>query len=142
VRAGHENTPYRPGVAGARGLTAGQRSVADRIRGLWSDRDTRIDVLERRLRGRKLIVDFAITWRPYPPADRPSWDDGGRFGPLVLPPHRAAPIIRDGIEGLRTGDMDPWERAADRLEGELAGSLGLPGEAEAEDVHSLTVSFE
>jgi hypothetical protein len=132
----------QPPTARTRGLTANQRSVASRIRGLWTDRGIRLDVLERRLRGRKLVVDFDITWKPYPAQNRPDWRDGGRFGPLVLPPHRAAPIIRDGLEGLRTGDADAWERAADRLEGELAGALGLPEEAEADEAHSLVVSFE
>ncbi len=137
-------------TARARGLTAAQRAVADSLRGYWTDRDRRIDVLERRLRGRKLVVSWDITWEPYPepvpggvrrePA--PPWRDEGRFGPLVIPPHRAAPIIRDGIEVLRTGDVDALDRAAERLAGELAGSVGLPEEAEASEAHSLTISFE
>jgi hypothetical protein len=105
-------------------------------------------VLERRLRGRKLVVRWDITWEPYPePGDvrrepAPPWRDEGRFGPLLLAEHRAAPIIRDGIEGLRTGDVDALDRAAERLAGELAGSVGLPEEAEASEAHSLSISFE
>jgi hypothetical protein len=135
-------------TARARGLTARQRAIAGLIRGLWTDRDRRIDVLERRLRGRKLVVDFDLTWEPYPEpgavrtTPAPPWRDEGRFGPLVIPPDRAAPIIRDGIEGLRTGDADAWARTADRLEGYLKGRVGLPDEAEADEVHALTISFE
>jgi hypothetical protein len=135
-------------TARVRGLTAANRAIADLIRERWSDRDRRIDVLERRLRGRKLVVSWDITWEPYPePGDvrrepAPPWRDEGRFGPLVIPEHRAAPIIRDGIEVLRTGDVDALDRAAERLAGELAGSVGLPEEAEASEAHSLTISFE
>jgi len=135
-------------TARVRGLTARQRGIADLIRGLWTDRDRRIDVLERRLRGRKLVVSWDITWEPYPePGDvrrepAPPWRDGGRFGPLVIPEHRAAPIIRDGIEVLRSGDVDALDRAAGRLAGELAGAVGLPEEAEASEAHDLTISFE
>jgi hypothetical protein len=60
----------------------------------------------------------------------------------VIPPDRAAPIIRDGIEGLRPADADAWAGAADRLEGYLKGRVGLPDEAEADEVHALTISFE
>jgi hypothetical protein len=135
-------------TARVRGLTAANRAIADLIRERWSDRDRRIDVLERRLRGRKLVVSWDITWEPYPePGDvrrepAPPWRDEGRFGPLVIPEHRAAPIIRDGIEVLRTGDVDALDRAAGRLAGELAGAVGLPEEAEADEAHSLTISFE
>jgi hypothetical protein len=41
------------------------------------------------VQGHKLVVDFDITWQPYPLADRPPWRDGGRFGPLILSPPRA-----------------------------------------------------
>lgn len=92
-------------------------------------------MLARRLRGRKLVVDFDVTWEPYPEvvpggvrtAPASPWRDEGRFGPLVIPPDRAAPIIRDGIEGLRTGDADAWVSAADRLEGYLKGRVGASG---------------
>lgn len=125
-----------------RGLTADQRATLGRLRRLWTDRDRRIDVLERRLQGRKLVVDWDITWEPYPEQDRPKWSDGGRWGPVTIPSHRAAPIIRSALEGLRTGDADAWERAAGLLAGELAAVVGLPAEAEAEEAHSLSVSFE
>lgn len=137
-------------TARARGLTAAQQATADLIRGLWTDRDRRIDVLERRLRGRKLVVAWDITWEPYPEVvpggvrrePAPPWRDGGRWSPVTIPEHRAAPIIRDGIEVLRTGDAEVLQHAAELLAGELAGVLGLPGEAEADEVHSLTISFE
>jgi hypothetical protein len=76
---------------------------------------------------------------PYPEVHRPQWRSRERA--LLLPSHRAAPIIGDGIEGLRTGDADAWGRAAGRLLDELNGGVGLPAEAEVADVHSLTVSF-
>jgi hypothetical protein len=137
-------------TARVRGLTAAHRATLDQIRGLWTDRDRRVDVLERKLRGRKLVVAWDITWEPYPEVKpggvrrepAPPWRDEGRFGPVTIPEYRAAPIIRDGIEVLRTGDVEVLQHAAGLLAGELAGWCGLPGEAEADEVHSLTISFE
>jgi hypothetical protein len=40
------------------------------------------------------------------------------------------------------GDVDALDRAAGLLAGELAGAVGLPEEAEADEAHSLTISFE
>jgi hypothetical protein len=137
-------------TARVRGLTAAQRATLDQIRGLWTDRDRRIDVLERKLHGRKLVVDWDITWEPYPEVipggvrrvPAPPWRDEGRWSPVTIPEYRAAPIIRNGIEVLRTGDAEVLDHAAGLLAGELAGWLGLPGKAEADEVHSLTISFE
>jgi hypothetical protein len=141
-REGLSATTRRAPSARLRGLTAEQRATLGRLRGLWTDRDRRIDVLDRRLRGRKLVVDWDITWEPYPEQDRPAWRDGGRWGPVTIPSHRAAPIIRSSLEGLRTGDVDAWERAAGLLGAELAAVVGLPAEAEVDETHSLSVSFE
>jgi hypothetical protein len=45
-----------------------------------------------------------------------------------------------------TPQRDPWDAWLDphgeQLEAELTDPLGLPGEAEADEVHPLTVSFE
>jgi hypothetical protein len=45
-----------------------------------------------------------------------------------------------------TPQRDPWDACLDphgeQLEAELTDPLGLPGEAEANEVHPLTVSFE
>lgn len=132
-----------PPTARARGLTAQQRTTADRIRGLWRRGDVRADEAERRLRGRRMVVEFDFTWEPYPEANRPQWRDGGRWGPLTLPPHRAAPIVAAGLQGLR-GDPDGYVEAGARLADELTDPLGLPGEAEVADdgVHALSIAFE
>lgn len=113
-------------------LSAADRTSASRLRGLFSSRERRYAALVRSAKGRKVVLHYHATFRPYPSKNKAPYTTSGS---IILPSHVLNAIARGDLG--EASDEIAYDMVAEEFSFGLAGA---PEEAEI-DVHSLSIEI-